>query len=909
MKRIFTLFMLHAVFLIGIASAQDTHPGSIFGKVVDEKGDAIIGASVRLMGTEKGAATDLNGQFQIRNIQPGNYKLSVTAVGMSNYLQDVNILAGDRQVNLSIELKEAQVYLEGLVVTSQKREQVIKEVPVAITSLSGDFFENLNIREVDQMAEFVPGLQIQLQSPNNPGFVVRGITSDDGDSRVEPRVSVFQDGVPISKSRGSVVEMFDMERVEVLKGPQGTLFGRGAQIGAVHFIQNKAKNHFSSELTMGVGNFGQQLVSGHVNTPIVKDKLAFRLAGQYNRRDGFIDNPVPGQDDLNGKGTIAIRPSLRWTPGNKTVVDFITNYQVDDYPGTAFASGTIVPRGQEGQPGREAAFGTVALDGQPAIPSGYSSPYNPNGIINENDRDRALGINRIVWGQTLIVDHEFNDQWSLTSTSAFRRFDSYESFDADGSAAPILWFAEESVGDQFTQEFRFNYNDNSRFAGFFGANYFWEKGSQRVPFMTDQRALAAQLSPLVADFAGLGFLTQSALNADGSAFLGINDAQGWNLVRLTQGIGRFGEFHEEQFQNFGNVSAYEIFADGSYKVTPDFSLTAGLRGTYEQVNNGFEAIYTGTTNPAGQLFGGITGAFPNVAFPPTNIQRNADGSPVFGADGNVLLTEDNNRREASGEFFSWVGRFIGDYKVSEQLNTYASISRGRRPNVIFLDANTENILNDEIVWSYEVGAKALTFNNRLQFDVSAYYYDYSNFQVTVRDDGAIPIIVDAGEATALGAETSFRYALNKNLSFFGNYAYIRARFDDTDADGNPQDFAGNRFRLTPDHSFSVGLDVRGKINNTTSYFFRPTYTWKSDVFFEEENQAGIEQAAFGLLNLRMGVSLLENRVELAIYGSNLLDEQFLIDAGNTGQNFLTPTFIAGPPRFFGFQVTGRFAKR
>jgi len=113
--------------------------------------------------------------------------------------------------------------LDGIMVSAQKREQLNKDVPIAITSYGGKFLDNTNTFEYDALSEFVPGLQIQIQSVNNPGIVIRGITSDSGDSRVEPRVSVFQDGVSISKSRGSVVELYDMERVEVLKGPQGTL--------------------------------------------------------------------------------------------------------------------------------------------------------------------------------------------------------------------------------------------------------------------------------------------------------------------------------------------------------------------------------------------------------------------------------------------------------------------------------------------------------------------------------------------------------------------------------------------------------------------------------------------------------------------------------------------------------------
>jgi outer membrane receptor protein involved in Fe transport len=214
--------------------------------------------------------------------------------------------------------------IEGLIVTAQRREQIIQEVPVAVTSWEGEFLKTRGLFELDAFSDYVPNLQIQIQSVNNPGFVIRGITSDNGDSRVEPRVSVFQDGVSISKSRGSVVEIFDMERMEVLKGPQGTLFGRGAQIGAVHFIQNKARNERSGEITLGIGNKGQYLANGFINLPILKDKLFGRIAGIYNARDGVVENRSGGS--LNGKETAAIRSSFRWLASPNTTVDLIFNY-------------------------------------------------------------------------------------------------------------------------------------------------------------------------------------------------------------------------------------------------------------------------------------------------------------------------------------------------------------------------------------------------------------------------------------------------------------------------------------------------------------------------------------------------------------------------------------------------------
>ena len=140
--------------------------------------------------------------------------------------------------------------LEEIVVTAQKREQQVQDVPIAISAYSGEFLERFGATEMKDIGNLVPGLEIQEQSPNNPGFVIRGITSDSGQAFAAPRVSVFQDGVSLSRARGAVVQPFDLERVEVLRGPQGTLFGRNTIVGAVLLNHNKPAGYIVSNAWM-----------------------------------------------------------------------------------------------------------------------------------------------------------------------------------------------------------------------------------------------------------------------------------------------------------------------------------------------------------------------------------------------------------------------------------------------------------------------------------------------------------------------------------------------------------------------------------------------------------------------------------------------------------------------------------
>src|SRR5688572_13021146 len=173
----------------------------------------------------------------------------------------------------SASAAEEIIQLDRLDVSAQKRVQSISDVPVPITAYSGSFLEQAGITDYKNFASLVPGFFVQEQSPNTPSINMRGLTSGSGDPRTESRISIYQDGVSISRLQASVVELFDLERIEVLKGPQGTLFGRGGGIGAMSIIQNKARNESSGMISASYGNYSDRRISGYVNTALVPNHI------------------------------------------------------------------------------------------------------------------------------------------------------------------------------------------------------------------------------------------------------------------------------------------------------------------------------------------------------------------------------------------------------------------------------------------------------------------------------------------------------------------------------------------------------------------------------------------------------------------------------------------------------------
>ncbi len=852
----------------------------INGKVTNEQGEALPGVVVHCGNVN--VQTDVNGNYHVRASRGD--KLTFKYIG---YVTTEKNADGK---NVNVVMKEDTHTLGEVIVTTQKKRQSSLEVPVAVSAVTGSVMEKLNMHQMDEMAQFTPGVQIQMQSPNTPGYVIRGVTSDDGAAYSQPRVSVFMDGVSTSRSHGSAVELFDLERVEVAKGPQGTLFGRGAEIGGISIIRHKPVNYLTGELSLNYGTYNQRQVTGFINTPIIKDKLANRFAFDYDARNGFILNEAGGR--LNGKGTIALRNSTQWWANDDTSLSLVLDFQHDDYPGTSFHS----------------------ID--PAY--GNADPNSPANL----EAGKDLGIKRNVGGAMLNIEHNINRNWTLNSITGFRAFDSDEHFDADGTYLPLLLCQEKAKGTQLSQEIRLNYDDHNRFSGFVGASYFYENSSQEViananlqylypVFIQNQmksklsgsmagvKTMLAQALPQYAtmingaldELMAKWFPDSPATDADGRVmaqtalpdFYGDIKAKlgayGMDLDVLIAQMGDAGKNvkgalqqisnyqlsanYSENGKNYGKNQAAEIFADGTYKITKNLNFTLGLRGTYEHQETG----YSSSTVPT---------LFNALLYSPTT--------------GGQKVT-------ASSSYWSWVGRAAINYMIGRN-NIYVSVSRGRRPGVLYFNNSPEDFetLSPEIIYSYEAGVKGSILGGKLNYDFCTYYYDWYNYQTSVFDKTASKYVYDdAGRAHSFGVEASLSYSPCRYLNLFGNWSFIEGKFNDTDDNGNAQAYAGHRFRLTPKNSFALGFDLNVPTGKTGSVYLRPTYSWKSKVYFEESNEPELTQDAFGLLNFTAGYRFKPGKVyyEIGAFGKNILDQKYVVDAGNSGRMIGFPTYVGG----------------
>jgi outer membrane receptor protein involved in Fe transport len=741
-----------------------------------------------------------------------------------------------------------------IVVTAQKIEQRAQDVPITISAVTGKRLEELGISDLDELSNYIPGLNIQEQSANNPGIVIRGITSDSGSSQQGPRVTLYYNGVDISRSRGSYQAIYDLERVEVIKGPQATLFGTASAVGAISLVSARPREGFSGSLNSSYGNFEQTVIGGFLNAG--SDVLAGRIAFEYRNRDGYVENlAVSQEEELYAQDQFGVRASLRYTPAPDVTVDLVGTYDQQRNGGTPFVSGAFPAFA--GAPGGSAnAFEAANLGG---------SPFSSAAL-----GDDQLGLNREVYDLNLTAEYQFSDDWTFTTVNGYREFDSAEVFDADGSAAPFLEFAEIASGWQISHEGRFNYNGASLRASF-GWNAFIEDGRQNVPFSTEEGLFLQCLTGLFGvPTANRPFGAVPCVAPDGSV--------------PAAGITNFP--YTSVFENQGRNEAYSIFGDVTWLATDRLELTAGVRLLDEYRQSGFFARIPNSVLSGAPLI-------------PGQIDTN----------GQTFIADDS--------FQAVLPRLNALYRISGDVNVFATVSKGRRSPIVQLgarrDSNRNVVANrqdvpEETVWNYEGGIKLAS--GPVSGAVGVYYQVYDGFQVTVQelDQNGQPTgatrTESAGTASNFGVEAEIALDLSDWLQVFGNVGYIDGGIDENNAFA-PQ-FSGARFRLQPEWQAAAGFTINAPISDGVRFFATPSVTHRSQIFFEVPNNPVTSQGAVTLVNARAGLSFADERYEIAGFIRNATDENYLLDAGNTGGAFGIPTFIPAEPRFYGVQVIARF---
>jgi outer membrane receptor protein involved in Fe transport len=723
----------------------------------------------------------------------------------------------------------SEPFSEDILVTAQKRTQLVRDVPIALTAVSGDLIETANITDFERLTRFTPGLLVQQQTDSSASFVVRGIEAGSAGAVSEPSISFFLNDIDTSRSRGLSKELFDIDRVEIARGPQGTLYGRGAMVGAIAVHTRRPELDDIGWMAEGqLGNYDLVQLTGVVNLPVVTDKLAVRVAARFRDRAGYVED-LNGGPAINDDRMFAARGSLRWQVAEPLRVDLIVDHQADD----------------------DAAVLVKAIS-LPS-PGGDTSPFS-TGTQNRGDPPQK----RRQTGVTFLVEGDIANGWTFNSISGWRKVTFEEFFDPDGTTYPFL-SAQNLSDDQdiLSQEFRFAYDNGKGFRVGFGASYFRDETQNELNFVVNEQYLIAGFPRVTTP------VTQ--LPIGGGIVLPVTTGTFTNILTRNQ---------RDSFSVYGNIS---------WDITDRLVLDAGGRYTYDEAT-------VRQANTVGTIDGVRAIALPN-------------------GFGNSLGQTFSN----SGSFGFFQPRAALTFRLTESFNVYGGVARGERagfPQISFAAPvggqarPTFSQVDNEQVLNFEIGVKGRPVPG-LNLEATLFTLDYTNFQTLSLDFP--PRTVNAGKALSRGLEMSASGRATDWLTLYGNYTLLDTEYKDfrETIGGVVTDLSGNRFRLAPTHSFTVGGDIRVPLANDWALFLNGDVQYRSSYFFNNDNLPTERQSAFATVDARVGVEAPGGRMRAELYSENLTDTEYLRDVGNAGKLFGVPTAIRANPRFWGVRLTVR----
>ncbi len=451
----------------------------------------------------------------------------------------------------------AQTAGDTIVVTATKREQTLQEVPIAVTVIQEETIENAQIIDAIDLQSIIPSLTVnQLERTTNVNFSIRGFGSGANNPGIEPSTAVFIDGVFRSRAGSALDDLLDLERVEVLKGPQSTLFGKNASAGVVSIVTKKPEFEWGGQVEATLGNYDSRIVRGVVTGPI-NDTFAFSLAGSYNQRDGYFDNQG-FTEDYNNKDRYSLRGQVLAQPTDDLEFRLIADYS------------EITERCCGSNLAVDGPTGAIVRD----VLGGETAPPNEFGYTMAHDFENNNEVSN--QGISLQMDWDINDDNTLTWIGAGRRYDDFVDYEGDFTTLSLLGENIRQIdSDVLTQEVRL-VGSKDRFSYILGGFYFYEDTD-----VGDSRLYGSDAYNYVNILVGGGI-------SDLEAALGLPVGQtfwqegGGTSFNVTQ--------KDTQFQ---------VFTQMDFEVTERLTLTGGI--AYFQADKEIDFTDVTRTNPFSDL--------------------------------------------------------------------------------------------------------------------------------------------------------------------------------------------------------------------------------------------------------------------------------------------------------------------
>jgi len=663
--------------------------------------------------------------------------------------------------------------LEDIVVTATKTGATrLQETPIAITAFSAEGMERSGAKDVRDLVGLTPSLQI-AENTGQSQIYIRGIGSNNSFAGSDPSTTVHLDGIYLARPGSYFANFLDVERVEVLRGPQGTLYGRNSVGGTINIISRKPNNETRAKVQLTAGNYDLYRGEGFISGPVIEDKLAAGISALYSNRAGYQRNIAPsGSPRIDSEDVASVRGQIRFTPSPAVDITLRADYtNASQVPGGYMK--TLVRT--------QAQVSPLARD---PLADSILGNYR---LVALNTPEVSGNRN---YGYAADISLDLSSNLTLTSLTSYRNNHFTYTIDSDASAALVRRTDQDERQNQTSEEV----NLRGKLSFVIGGYYFKEN-------------IATSLKVT-------NFIPMLQINPNISV----------------------------------HARALAGYAQGTYKLSPILSVTAGLRYTDEEKNFGQRYLIR-TVTATSPLAVGAARATDPIVFNKT------------------------------GKYKAWTPKFEIDVKPIRNVLIYASATRGFKSGGFNItSANPAQGFNPEYLWSYELGVKADLFDRMLRVNGAVFHYQYKDLQVQAFITPGVTDITNAANAKINGAELEVTAKPVSSLELGGTLSLLDAtysRYLAAPVGTTTVDASGNRLNSSPEWSYSLFGQFTANLDGDRSLFVRGEYARKGRQFFTPDNNSIQTQGSYSLLNASVGVTGKNGKWQVVAFGRNLADTQYV----------------------------------
>ncbi len=812
-------------------------------------------------------------------------------------------------------------YLEEVIVTSTKREESVQDVPIAVTAFDAEALSRAGVKDLRGLSSVAPSFNMNSSNTESDGTTLRlrGVGTTGNNIGLESAVGVFLDGVYLSRAGIALGDLMDVESIEVLRGPQGTLFGRNTSAGALN-IRTKGPSFDDDEYfaNLTVGNYGQENVQAGATGPI-SDTVAYRLSAAVRKQDGFMDSVTGAESRTRDRWLV--RGQLAFEPSNDLSIRVIADYaDLDEQccdavvlsQGLAYELGAYEQAGLPAN-GGVSAWGDSAFEGMNGNSFKYENPQNQYGVSVE-------------------VNWDINDSVSLTYIGAYRDFDSeninpshYTSNDLF-SVAPNYagGFVSGTEVKSWTQELRFA-GETDRVSwmvgGYMSDEDIWSR--MALGFGADYAAyvdanLYYTLAPALGLSAGAPLLADIPL-ATGGTFGDVLAASSPSTA-FAGGVGAAGAFASNAFEQQG--TSWSIFTHNIIHITDSLDFVVGLRYTSEEKDGSFQqeaasnnycmntlanadALTAGAAATGSAALQAVAGGYAGMSLLYSCLPQ---GAPALGI-ANLPTEFDDTYTD---DELVYTAKAV--YAFTDDISGYLGFTHGFKAGGFNLDptaaaSGTDPRFNSELIDSWEVGLKMDLLDHRVRMNIAAWDYDVQDFQV-LEWTGTQFQTLNVPKTESQGYEVELTALPMEGLRLNMSYTHAESEYSE-DCDNNiPSEvsgFCGAPFTNSPEDAVTYGFTWDSYFGNGMHWFFSANARWEDDRRTDttKPNLMFDYQGANNKVNARFGIGKEDGSWMVELWGNNITDKRTKNMTFNTPLRVESRAAFMEAPRTYGLTLSTR----